>query len=107
MPSVFRAMEKETLLRVATACLEGFRTAIAALKGSLPVGREALEKKTSEAQTEALSRFDGELKGCMLEEEKKIQRKELDDNTSKLKKQLETENNDILLTRIKQVVSQR
>lgn len=77
VPSVYRAMEKETLGKVAAECLAQFEKVLIKIRKELPQPVAKLKKSIEDARAAMFQMFDDELAGCPLEAELKQKKDEM------------------------------
>jgi hypothetical protein len=104
VPSVFRAMEKEAVLRVAAACLADFTAGTEKLRTRLPMAAKELATLHTTAMATMVRRFDEELSDCVLDLEKAASRTDLEGRGVAALEALARENQDALVVKMKQVI---
>jgi hypothetical protein len=104
VPSVFRAMENETVGRVYGEVLEEWNKRVEKLTKSLPISIGALQEHVATAIKYALERYDDELSDCVLVDERTKKREELLQLTSKSRERLLSENHELLLKLLRKVI---
>lgn len=92
VPSVFRAMEKNTLDRVHRECIELFNQKSKAIVDSFPIGEEQLAKNIKELEDIVFKKLSTELAECTLHEEKKAAHKDIAAHIKKTKENFESDN---------------
>lgn len=92
VPSVFRAMEKNTLDRVHRECLELFNQKSKAIADSFPIGEEQLAKDIKKLEDVILNKLKTQLADCTLHEEKKAAHKDIAAHIKKTKEDFEFDN---------------
>lgn len=107
VPSVFRAMEKETVMRIGGLCYNGFKKAAEAIRVRLPVPDKECKEQLKKAIEDMLVKFDDELTECLLDTEKKAMRTEIELTAKKMEDDVNRENRDATLLKVKQVISTR
>mmetsp|Transcript_46774 Transcript_46774/g.92036 ORF Transcript_46774/g.92036 Transcript_46774/m.92036 type:complete len:605 (+) Transcript_46774:76-1890(+) len=107
VPSVFAAMEKETVMRVGAACFQEFKVLADALKEKLPIPDQECKDALSKAIKDMLERFDEELKECLLEVEKKGMKTEIELHAKKVEDDVNRTNRENTLLKIKSVIGTR
>lgn len=107
VPSVFRAMENETVARVYAEVVDEWQKRTEKLAKSLPIAVAALNAQLAVSSKRALEKYDDELSDCVLVEERTKRREELVLLTTKAKDRLTSENHELLLKLIRKVVTEQ
>lgn len=105
VPSVFRAMEKETVIRVGELVFEEFKKASEQIKARLPLGPKELNQISLGAMADMFKRFDEELRDCVLDQEKVGVRAGLESKAHLVIAEMERDNKEAVVLRCKKVVS--
>lgn len=104
VPSVFRAMEKETVMRVGAEKLAEFKKMVAEVSKKFPMSANALQETLDGLAKACLSNFDEDLRDCVLQDEIKETRTKLEAACAKDIEDAVRTNKDAVLAKIKDVV---
>jgi len=104
VPSVFHAMEKETVDRVTEECLKIFSKAVQKMEDELPLPNKVLLEKTKILNDQLFERWEAELADCALEEELKLKKKTLVETATRILTDLEKANSNATLAKVKKVI---
>jgi len=105
VPSVYRAMETQVVAKTAADCIAQFDAVVQTQKKRLPIPSKELNTVLGDAFTAANTKFDDDLAECLLEDEIKSKRTEMQAAMEKLKSDSLRDNNDAILKLIKTVVT--
>jgi hypothetical protein len=104
VPSVFRAMEKETVLRTAEAVYEEFKKELDKIKTRLPVSPKELNQVLLGVMADMFKKFEDELRDCVLDQEKNAARITLEGRANVAIVEMERENKEAVGLKCKKVV---
>lgn len=104
VPSVFRAMEKETVARITAKVLKEFNTVAQNTRENMPLTVSQLQEITTSALSTMVSNFDDELSDCLLDDEKKVRRAEIELKAQQTIAEITRENKDGLLMKVKSII---
>jgi len=104
VPSVFRAMEKEAVLRTADLVYEEFRRELEKIKTRLPASPKELNQVLLGVMADMFKKFDDEMRDCVLDQEKNAARVTLESKANVAITEMERENKDAVGQKCKKVV---
>jgi len=105
VPSVYRAMETQVVSKTAVDCIAQFDVVVQEQKKRIPLPSKDLTAALSSAMDVAYHKFDDDLADCLLEDEMKAKRTEMEATMEKMKSDVSRENTDVILRLIKSVVT--